>query len=92
MVVVAVDAISDQIRIKDQNRELTVLNNSLTNMFQTMTDGALLIDKKGIITQINPPAEEILGNRVVGNSIETILGTVAQDGMILGEGRSYTDI
>jgi len=92
MVVAAVDAISEQIRIKEQNRELTVLNNSLTNMFQTMTDGALLIDKEGIITQINPPAEEILGNRVIGNPIETILGTMTQTGMILGEGRSYTDI
>lgn len=95
MVVAAVEAISDQLRVKQQNRELTVLNNSLNNIFQTMSDGAVIIDKYGTINQINPIAEKMLGKstgQITGNSIENVFGEVPKTRKILGGGQAYTDV
>lgn len=92
MVVAAVEAISDQMRIKKQNRELTVLNNSLNDILQTMSDGAALIDLDGIIRQINPVAEYMLGKDVRGKSIHDIFGRSGKVDQMLAESKAFTDI
>ncbi|NLV17000.1 MAG: sigma-54-dependent Fis family transcriptional regulator [Syntrophomonadaceae bacterium] len=92
MVVAAVEAISHQIRIKKQNSELTVLNNSLNDIFQTMSDGALLINMKGVISQINPVAEQILGEEVLGNSIYKAFGGSEEIALMLSPDRTFADL
>ncbi|MEN6349271.1 MAG: sigma-54-dependent Fis family transcriptional regulator [Syntrophomonas sp.] len=92
MVVAAVEAISDQMRINKQNRELTVLNNSLNDIFQTMSDGAVLINMDGIISQINPVAEYMLGKKVRGSSIYDFFGHSGKVEPMLAEGRAFNDI
>lgn len=91
MVVAAVEAIRDQIRIKQQNQALTVLNNSLEHIFRTMSDGAVMVDGLGIITQINPVGEQILGPNLIGKSIEYLFGKTPKTNGVLESGATYTD-
>ncbi len=80
MVVAAVAAIVDQLRVREKNRELALSNNRLTNIFQTMSDGVILIDKAGIIIGINPVAEQIFGRpneNLRGRAITEIVGNQA---------------
>jgi len=92
MVVASVEAIRDQIRIKQQNQSLTVLNSSLQNIFQTMSDGAIIVNRQGLIKQINPVGEQILGHNLLGRSIEYLFGKVPKTDEVLESGKAYTDI
>jgi len=92
MVVAAVEAVQDQIRIKQQNQALTVLNSSLQNIFQTMSDGAIMVNRQGIITQINPVGEQILGYNLTGRSIEYLFGKTPKTDGVLESGQAYTDV
>ncbi|MEA4925758.1 MAG: sigma-54-dependent Fis family transcriptional regulator [Syntrophomonadaceae bacterium] len=92
MVVAAVEAIQDQIRIKQQNQELTVLNSSLQNIFQTMSDGAIMIDRQAIIKQINPVGEKILSSDLIGRPIEYLFGETPKTRGVLDKGETYTDV
>jgi len=77
MVVAAVEAIRDQIRIQKKNRELTIANNRMTDIFETMSDGVLVIDDQGVVIQINPVCEQIIGRpaqELLGREIKEILG------------------
>ncbi len=91
MIVAATEAIRYQIRIKLRNRELSVLNNSLSNIFQTMSDGAMIIDKHGVICQMNPTSKQVLGEKLIGSSIKDVLGKDSKVDKVLAEGRSYAD-
>ncbi len=78
MVVAAVESICNQIHIQEKNRELTLVNNRLTEIFQTISEGVIIIDHQGIIMQINPVAEKIIcksAEQIIGKSIENIIGS-----------------
>nr|WP_319495491.1 sigma-54-dependent Fis family transcriptional regulator [uncultured Desulfobacter sp.] len=72
MIVAAVEAIESQLGIRENTRELTLLNQRLNGIFQTMSDGAVITDKKGLICQINPAAEAIFGSQIRGCSLKRI--------------------
>ncbi len=80
MVVAAAEAIMAQISIQKKNNELSVMNNRLTNIFNTMSDGVILVDKQGVISELNPVAKQILGSGLQraevkpGIQVESILG------------------
>lgn len=77
MVVAAVEAIMDQMRIREQNRQLTRANNRMSNVFANISDGVIHIDNRGMILQTNPVAKQIIGKsdrELVGCSIREILG------------------
>ena len=77
MVVSAAEAIMAQLDVKRKNRELAFTNNRLTNIFNTISDGVLMVDIQGIITEINPAAKEILNNAAqdaLGMPIEQLFG------------------
>ena len=77
MVVAAAAAITMQLKMQRKNKELTLANKRLTSIFNTMSDGVILIDRTGVIHEVNPVASRMLeksSEEVVGHSIETILG------------------
>lgn len=80
MVVAATEAIMAQLDIRRKNQELALANNRLTNIFNTMSDGVLMVDECGIVNQLNPAAKEILNRteqEVLGMSIDRIFGNKA---------------
>jgi len=60
MVVAATEAIMAQLDIRKKNNELNVTNKRLTNIFNTMSDGVIMVDSNGIITDLNPIVFQIL--------------------------------
>lgn len=96
MVVSAAEAIMAQFDIRLKNRELAFSNNRLTNIFNTISDGVLLIDDHGIITQINPVAKEILRGShqdVLGLPIEQVFcSKAALAQRLLKYKESYEDV
>lgn len=61
MVVAAAEAIMAQLSIRKKNYELRVINNRLTNIFNTMSDGVIMVDNNGVISEVNPVVKKILG-------------------------------
>ena len=96
MVVAAAEAITVQLAIQRKNRELDQVNKRLTNMFNTISDGVLLVDERGIINHLNPAAKEILtttGEEIVGMSIDQLLGSkIAVTKRMLHNKEAYEDI
>lgn len=80
MVVAAAEAIMAQLSIRKKNNELSVINNRLTNIFNTMSDGVITIDNTGVISAMNPVVQKILGfglnkfEAETGVQIASILG------------------
>jgi len=77
MVVAAAEAIMAQLDIRRKNQELALSNKRLTNIFNTMSDGVLMVDGCGIVSQLNPAAKGILNRtekEVLGMSIDRIFG------------------
>lgn len=62
MVVAAVEAIEHQMRLRRQNHQLLLINQRLTNIFTTISDAVIFVDKTGIIKEVNPAAKSLLGN------------------------------
>ncbi len=81
MVVAAAEAIMAQLSIRKKNKELRVINNRLTNIFNTMSDGVIMVDGNGVISELNPVAKKILGfashksENALGVQVESILGS-----------------
>ncbi|MDF2633182.1 MAG: sigma54 specific transcriptional regulator with sensor, Fis family [Pelosinus sp.] len=78
MVVAAAEAIAAQLVIQRKNKELAQANKRLTNIFNAMSDGVVMVDQGGVITQLNPAAKEILNIRedeLLGMSIDKLFGS-----------------
>lgn len=61
MVVSAVAAITYQMRIREKNLQLNIVNERMRNVFMTMSDGVMILENNGQIVQVNPVAENLLG-------------------------------
>ncbi|WP_034633445.1 sigma-54-dependent Fis family transcriptional regulator [Maridesulfovibrio bastinii] len=92
MVVASVEAICGQIRIKKKNNELKKINHSLNQIFHTMSDGAMITDKDGVISQINKAGKQIFGEDTEGQSIKEILSNRPELWNNLYNGISYSDV
>ena len=92
MVAAAAEAIRDQLRVQRRNNELTSLNEHLSNIFQTMSDGALLVNDRGVITQLNPRASRTLGDSVVGQSLSDIFSHASEVAAIMQHDRPCKDM
>lgn len=93
MVVAAVEAIQEQMRVQQKNRQLHVANIRLKNVIKLMSDGVITLDGQGFITGINPVAVEIIGNisDVVGKHInELVMDQVVN--RLLTNNESYNDV
>lgn len=68
------------LKIKERNRELVLTNNHLNNILQTMSDGVITFDEQGLISRVNPSAEQILGfssQELIGHQVKNFLGESA---------------
>lgn len=61
MVVAAAEAIMAQLSVRRKNHELALINSRLTNFFNTVSDGVIMVDKRDTIIELNPAAKTILG-------------------------------
>jgi len=76
MAVSSAEAIMAQLRIKSKNHQLAIANKKLINFFNMVSDGVLIVNTEGIITEINPAAEKIFAippNKGMGLQIEEII-------------------
>nr|WP_320130963.1 sigma-54-dependent Fis family transcriptional regulator [uncultured Holophaga sp.] len=60
MVVAAVQAIENEGRIHQRNRELTMLNGHISGILQAASNAIIVLDSAGTIQQINPAGERLL--------------------------------
>lgn len=77
MVVAAAEAISMQLRIQGKNNELMLANRRLKSIFNTMSEGVILINRLGVVDEVNAVIAQMLGkanDEVVGRPIERIFG------------------
>ncbi len=63
MVVAAAKAINAQLRIRRKNHQLAIANKTLMSFFNMVSDGLLILDQNGSITELNPAAERIFSRR-----------------------------
>ncbi|MDP3481012.1 MAG: sigma-54-dependent Fis family transcriptional regulator [Desulfoprunum sp.] len=61
MVVAAAKAIIAQLRIKLKNHQLAMANKKLVSFFNMVSDGVMILDNNGKVTELNPAAERIFG-------------------------------
>jgi len=95
MVVAAVKAIEEQLHVQQKNRELILVNSRLNNIFHTMSDGVIIINKNGVIDQVNPAAERNLGiskYKLKGVNIEEVFRNVPKIHELLHSGKSISNI
>ena len=95
MIVAAVEVISDEIMIREKNKQLTIINNRMANVLTSMSDGVIVTDKFGAIKQINPAAMRIIGDPQE-NPVSGIIYDLFNDDSVfcndvLGKGISYID-
>ena len=91
MIVASVEAIESQLRIRENTRELTLLNLRLNSIFQTMSDGAVITDKHGLICQVNPAGKAILGSKIKGCSLKSIFKHRPPFLEAVEQGKIFTD-
>lgn len=80
MVAAAAVAISRQLKIQQKHNELAMANKRLSSIFNTVSEGVILIDKFGVVNEINMVVRDILekpSGEVVGHPIERIFGNEA---------------
>ncbi len=76
--------------------ELWNLHNELTNVFDTMSDGVIVLDHEGRISQLNPAAIQIIGysdEKIIGvHIVDLFCGTAPKTLNLLETGQSYDDV
>lgn len=96
MVVAATEAIMAQLDIRRKNQQLALVNNRMTNIFNTMSDGVLMVDSSGLVTESNPAAKDILNGfeqEILGLSIEQLFGNKAiLTRKMLKDNEGYEDV
>jgi len=94
LVMAAVEAIQHELEVGQKNRELRLLNNRLSSIILTVTDGVLVLDVDGVLDQINPVAERLLGvssQQVAGKRIADLVRDLGPIRELLAWGREFLD-
>ncbi len=93
IVVAAAEAIMAQLSIRRKNQELALINNRLTNFFNAVSDGVLIVDKNEVVIELNPAAKTMLGKDVLGTPVGKLFEPRAVSrGKAITIAEPYTDI
>lgn len=95
MVVSGADAIMYKMRVQHQNTQLKVINERMHNIFMGMSEGAVLLNKAGKITNINQVAEGIFSlakAEVEGKPFEQFFPELAKIIGSLNKGQDVLDV
>lgn len=97
MVVSAVTAITFQMKITAKNKALNTINKQMRNVFNTISDGVIILGPDGKVGQINPAAEVLLGmasSEAKGKSCEIFFleSKWVHDTLRLGQEFNYLEI
>ncbi len=92
LVVAAVKAIGAKISVEKRNLELSVMNNRLKNVLQSMSEAAMIIDKNGTVRQINSGIRHLFGTDITDSSVRDIWGSDSNFSKILSEGKISKNI
>ncbi|TWH49314.1 sigma 54-interacting transcriptional regulator [Sporomusa sp. KB1] len=68
------------LKLREKNREIVLAYNRMDNIFNTMSDGVIIIDDKGIVRQVNLVVEEIFGksgSTLLNKSVNELAGSEA---------------
>jgi len=72
------------------------LHNELTNVFDTMSDGVLVLDKDARVSQLNPAARQIVGysdEKIIGvHIVDLFSGKAPKTLNLLETGQPYDDV
>ncbi|MDR3561561.1 MAG: sigma-54-dependent Fis family transcriptional regulator [Negativicutes bacterium] len=93
IVVAAAEAIMAQLSIRQKNHELAIANSRLTNFFNAVSDGVIIVGKNEVVIELNPAAKAMLGKDVLGIPINRFLEhRDAPKGKTLAINKPYADI
>jgi transcriptional regulator of acetoin/glycerol metabolism len=93
MVVAAVKAIMAQISIQQKNNELALINSRLTNFFNAVSDGVIIIDKNDAVIELNPAAKAMFGKNILGMPVNGLFEHRASSkGGFLMTQEAYDDV
>lgn len=94
MVVAAVNAIENQLRLQKATDRLYMAYRYSNTLLENMSDGLISINNNGIITEMNAKAGEIFGcnpNLAKGRHVEQIYNARATILQVISEGVEYED-
>jgi len=94
LVMASVAAIQNSLALEQRNQELTLLNDRLSRILGTVTDGVIVVDAQGAIGRINPVAERILairGPQAEGTAIQDLVLDPEPLAALLAQGREFLD-
>lgn len=84
------------LKLQERNRLLVLANSRMDNIFNTMSEGVLIIDEEGIVKKVNKITEHIFGkpaSELVLKSIQELVGSKAPcSERILRRHKAYNDI
>jgi sigma-54 dependent transcriptional regulator, acetoin dehydrogenase operon transcriptional activator AcoR len=95
MVVAAVEAIMAQCSLRQKNHELALVNNRLTNFFNSVSDGVIIVDMNDIVMELNPAAREMLGEsaqNALGMPVNKLLDRRASKTKLSTTREPYSDV
>jgi transcriptional regulator of acetoin/glycerol metabolism len=95
LVMAAVEAIQHEFELGRKNQELTLVNNRLSSIILTVTEGVIVLDVQGRLSQINPVAERLLAissQRASGQKIEQVVQEIAPIRALLDRGKEFMDL
>ncbi len=72
IVVAAAEAIMAQLSIRRKNQELALVNRRLTNFFNSVSDGVIIVDKREMVIELNPAAKTLFGRDVLGTPVNRL--------------------
>ena len=95
IVVVASKAITNQIRIEEDHRQIWLANEYLRTVINSISDGIVAIDSNGFIKEINSEAANILATDTLlarGKDIQEFVGKQSLFKRVVADGKPVTDI
>ncbi|NLV21100.1 MAG: sigma 54-interacting transcriptional regulator [Syntrophomonadaceae bacterium] len=82
--------------LRQEQQAILNLHNELSNVFETMSDGVIVLDKNARVTQSNPTARQIIGyqdDKLIGvHIVDLFSGQAPKTLDLLESGQQYEDV